>query len=182
MKSRTLIMKKTGSLLLILSLAGLLLTACDKQGPMGPEGPPGPDGENVGGGDGGSFTSYLTDTDTDIEWEESDGWDGYVLCGLKVGDKDYIALPDSAKTQIDQGGAVLVYVQIKDAWHALPMKEIFHNPQGNYEFYADYIVAEGRLFIACRILSDVETDINEFQVNRVKIIVAPASKTNQLAL
>jgi hypothetical protein len=177
MKRLTLITKKTGILLLA---ALLLLTACDKQGPMGPEGPPGPDGENTGGG--GSFTSYLTDAGTNIAWEESDGWDGYILCGLEVGAKDYIALPDSAKTQIDQGGAVLVYVQIKDAWHALPMKDIFHNPQGNYEFYADYILADGRLFIACRILDDVETDINEFKVKRVKIVVAPASKTNQLTL
>jgi hypothetical protein len=176
MKPRTFFTKKTGSLLVA---AVLLLTACDKTGPMGPEGPKGPDGANASGG-GGSFTTYITDVDATLEWAYSDGWDGYGLGQLEINGKEYLTLPDSAVTQINNGAAVLVYAMIDDTWHPLPYKDNYSPGERIYGMYIDYVARGKELTIAFRLHGDL--DIRIYELDRVKVIVAPASKANQLTL
>jgi hypothetical protein len=174
--------RKTGSLLIAMLL---LLMACDKQGPMGPEGPPGPDGANAGGAGGSSVTTYFVENELEPFWENVDGWGDYEVYNLAIGSyrwPNLMPLPDTAISKVDNGGMILVYLKIDGAWRRLPFKDGFHNGKGNYDYYFNYEVDGGKIAINAKVLDDIEVNVDEFTVERVKIVVAPASATVPLNL
>jgi hypothetical protein len=180
MKTHSLL-RTTGSLLLALLL---LLAACKRQGPMGPEGPQGPDGQDAaGGGGGGGITTYFTKDDDKIEWEGIDGWQGYGVYNLNINQydwKNFMPLPETAASQIDAGGLVVVSLLMDDEWHALPYKDEFNNGKGTYSFYMNYEIDNGKLNITGKVLDDVEVIL--LDVQKVKVVVAPASQAIPLTL
>lgn len=166
--------KKTGSLLVAMLL---LLMACDKQGPMGPEGPPGPDGQNASAGRG-SFTTYLSEEGHTLKWTGIDGWGGYAVADLAGG----LYLPDSAASMIENGGIILVYLKMNGAWRRLPFSDGF-NDEGEYNYYVNYMYSDGT--ISCYIRAkDVNNDeeLETYNVERAKIVVAPATSVVPLKL
>jgi hypothetical protein len=174
--------KKTGSLLVALLL---LLIACDKQGPMGPEGPPGPDGANSGGGGGGGFSTYFVENELEPFWEKIGAWGDHGVYNLAIGPYRWLndmPLPDTAVSTINNGGLILVYLKIGDTWRSLPFKDGFHNGEGIYDYYFNYEVKGGKIAISAKALDDVEVDIDKYAVQRIKIVVAPASTTIPLKL
>jgi hypothetical protein len=181
MKPNTMLRKMNDGMLMLLLL---LLMACKREGPMGPEGPQGPDGEDaVGSGGGGNVKIYFTDDDAKIKWEGIDGWQGYEVVNLNINKydwKNYMPMPDSSAAQIDAGALVLVYVKMDDEWHELPFKDQFNNAKGTYAVYVNYEIVNGKINILARVLEDVEVILDDVQ--KVKIVVAPASKTIPLTL
>jgi hypothetical protein len=172
---------RMGRALLLVLLSVSLLTACNRQGPMGPEGPQGPDGKDgAGGGGGGGVTTYLTRPEEQFAWEAIDGWSGYTVMNLKMTSYDQLLFPQNAATTIDAGGPVLVSLLIDQEWHALPFKESFSNSNGTYEFYVNYEIVNGQLRIEAKISNNAEG--GSLEVQQMKIVVAPASKTIPLAL
>jgi hypothetical protein len=165
--------KKTGGLLMAMLL---LLMACDKQGPMGPEGPPGPDGQNASTG-GGSFITYLSEEGATWKWMGIDGWGGYAVANLAE-----FYLPDSAASKVDNGGVILVYLKMNNAWRRLPFSDGF-NDVGEYNYYVNYGYSEG--IVSCYIKAkdaDSDEELEIYQVERVKIVVAPATSVVPLKL
>jgi hypothetical protein len=173
--------KRTGSLL----VAGLLLLmACDKQGPMGPEGPAGPDGESLSVS-GGNFTTYFVEKELEPHWQAIDGWGDYVVYNLNIGPYRWLndmPLPDSAASAVNNGGLILVYLKIGATWRSLPFKDAFSVSEGGYRYNFNYEVKDGKVAITAKLFADVETIIDEYIVERIKIVVAPASTTIPLKL
>lgn len=168
--------RKAGVLLLAMMM---LLLACDKQGPMGPEGPPGPDGQNANSG-GSSFTTYMTADNARIRWRGLDGWGGYLIADLQI-NEDYLQLPDSAISMIEDGGLVLAYVKMNNAWRRLPFKEGLNNETGFYKYYMDYVVFENEVRILIRAQgANNDDDMQAYPIERVKVVVAPASSVVSL--
>lgn len=165
--------KRTGSLLVAMLL---LLMACDKQGPMGPEGPPGPDGQNASAG-GGSFTSYLSAAGKTLKWRAIDGWGGYAIAEL-----DEINLPDSAASMVDNGGVILVYLKMNGAWRRVPYNDGF-NDSGEYDYYINYMYKGGTVFLVIRAKGvNSDEELEPYNVERLKIVVAPATSIVPLKL
>jgi hypothetical protein len=172
MKPKTLITKKTGSLLVALLLC---LMACDKQGPMGPEGPPGPDGpdgDNGGGGTGvaTNITTFISAQGTNFEWEGIDGWGGYGVARLKGGSRK---LPDSLAEAIDQGAALVYFISSEyDQWR-LP----FLTGHDKEEIYD--CAFEGTSF---NIEAKSKSDDPGYTPARLKIVIAAPTEVHTLKL
>jgi hypothetical protein len=166
--------------MLIVAFLLVSMAACNRQGPMGPEGPQGPDGQDGAGGGGGGVTTYLTGNNEKFAWEAIDGWSGYEVVELKMAPYDQLLFPQDASTTMDAGGPVLVSLLIDKEWHALPYKEEFNNGKGTYDYYVNYEIAKGMLRIEAKFLDDVEVEIPN--VEKVKVVVVPASKTIPITL
>ena len=180
LQGRRYFLHKTGRALLLILLSISLLPACNRQGPMGPEGPQGPDGKDGAGGGGGGVTTYLTRENDTFEWEPIDGWSGYGVMELKMNPYDQIPLAEAATAIVNDGGLIQVSLLINKEWHALPFKEEFSNGDGTYDYYVNYEIVNGALRIEAKIRNDVE--VETLEVQQLKVVVAPASKTIPLAL
>ena len=91
-------------------------------------------------------------------------------------------LPDTAVSMINNGGLILVYLKIGTTWRSLPFKDEFQNGTGHYDYYFNYEVEDGKIAITGKVFHTGEVDIDEYTVERIKIVVAPASSTIPLEL
>ncbi|WP_276482609.1 hypothetical protein [Paraflavitalea pollutisoli] len=164
--------------ILLISL-GLLLAACEREGPMGAEGPQGPDGppgENAGGGEGGSsVVTFVNDPADKLKWELSDGWGGYGVFGLEGGN---IYLPDSLRDVIEKGLAVVYVGGPEDDWYQLP----WVRGAAKDEIYE--ATFQGlNLGIYAKIKEGVNgEDKDPIAVTKIKVVIASAAKTYTLNL
>lgn len=165
----------TGYLFLFIAL---LFMCCEREGPMGPEGPQGPDGppgEDGGGGGGSNVTTFVTSPGANIRWEGIDGWGGYGVYELKGA---FISIPESYKKAIEEGLAVVYMGGPENDWYKLPWT---WGQQKNHIY--DCLFSGTEIFIYAKIKDDPNGEDNEpIQINKVKVVIAPASKVYTLSL
>jgi hypothetical protein len=165
----------TGYLFLFMML---LFMSCEREGPMGPEGPQGPDGppgEDAGGGSGSSVTTFITSPGANIRWEISDGWGGYGVYELKGA---FLSIPESYKKAIEEGLAVVYMGGPEDDWYKLPWTW----GQQKNQIY-DCVIKGTTIEIYAKIKDEPNGEENEpVSINKIKIVIAPASKVYTLSL
>lgn len=163
---------------LLLIFIAFLFMSCEREGPMGPEGPQGADGtpgEDAGGGGGSSITTFVTSPGADIRWEGIDGWGGYGVYELKG---VFISIPESYKKAIEEGLAVVYMGGPENDWYKLPWT------WGQQKDHIYDCFFEGTsINIYAKIKDGPDGEDNEpVSVNKVKVVVAPASKVYTLSL
>jgi hypothetical protein len=156
----------------------LLLLSCEREGPMGPEGPQGPDGppgEDGGGGGGSSVITFTTPPSANLDWQGIDGWGGYGVYELE----NYgLGIPESYKKLIEEGLAVVYVEGPENDWYKLPWT------WGEKKDHIYDCFFEGtEVVIYAKIKDDASgADNDPIEVNKVKVVIAPASKVYTLSL
>ncbi|MBO9564554.1 MAG: hypothetical protein J7621_17370 [Niastella sp.] len=162
---------------LLFILMALLVISCEREGPMGAEGPQGPDGppgEDGSGGDS-NITTFVTPPSASLQWQGIDGWDGYGVYELK----NYgFGIPEEYKKFIEEGLAVVYIGGPENDWYKLPWT------WGEKKDHIYDCYFEGtEVVIYAKIKDDPNgADNDPVSVNKVKVVIAPASKVYTLSL
>lgn len=164
---------------LLFILMALLVVSCEREGPMGLEGPQGPDGppgEDGGGGGGSNVTTFVTSPGAVIKWDFSDGWDGYGVYELEGA---FISIPESYKKAIEEGLAVVYMGGPENDWYKLPWTW----GQDKNHIY-DCFFQGTELVIYAKVKENLngDGDNEPIQIDKIKVVIAPASKVYTLSL